>query len=274
MRVFINFDIEGVTGIVLGEQTSRTEYFYQQSRVLSTGDVNAVARGAVKAGADEIYVEDKHGGFGQNLILEDLIEEIRYLNGNVASRPNSVMAEVFRSCDAIFLVGLHPMRGTHRGVLEHSFMSPINVLRVNGVQMGEIGIEAAIAGYFDVPVAFLSGCDKAVKEGKELFGDIETVEVKKGLGRTSAILLPPSISTRLLENAAYRAVERLEDFKPFKVKEPTKIEIEFQHTGMADAAEWVPFCTRIDGRTLTFEGPFLEANKALESMLRQAVSQR
>jgi len=73
---------------------------------------------------------------------------------------------------------------------------------------------------------------------------------------------------------AARAVQRLSDFKPFKVEEPTRIEVEFQHTGMADAAEMVPYVERVDGLTLTFEGPFLEAYKALRSMIRHAVTQR
>jgi D-amino peptidase len=275
LRIIINFDLEGVTGVVLEtEQTGRSKLFYEQSRALSTGDINAVARGAVEAGADEIYLIDSHAGWGQNLIFEELEEEVRYLNGRSASRPVSVMSEVYKSCDAIFLVGLHPMRGTHRGVIEHTFLPPINILRVNGVPMGEIGMNAAIAGYFGVPIAFLSGCDKAVIEGKEHFGEIEAVEVKKGLARTSAILLPPSVSSKLLEEGAYKAVKRLDDFKPFKVREPTKIEVEFQHTGMADAAEMTPFSERVDGLTVTFEGSFLESYRALQSMIRHAVSQR
>ena len=61
MRIIINFDLEGVTGVVLEtEQTGRTKLFYEQSRVLSTGDINAVARGAVAAGADEVYLIDSH----------------------------------------------------------------------------------------------------------------------------------------------------------------------------------------------------------------------
>jgi D-amino peptidase len=184
------------------------------------------------------------------------------------------MSEVYESCDALFLVGLHPMRGTYRGVIEHTFLPPINVLKVNGVPMGEIGMNAAIAGYYGVPVAFISGCDKSVIEAKIHFGDIEYVEVKKGLGRTSAILLPPSISTKLLEDGAYRAVKRLSNFKPFKINEPTKIEVEFQHTGMADAAEMTPFSNRVDGLTLIFEGSFLESYRALQTMIRHAVSQR
>ena len=53
MKIFVTFDLEGVTGIVLEpEQTSREQLLFQQSRMLSTGDINAVAKGAVKAGVD------------------------------------------------------------------------------------------------------------------------------------------------------------------------------------------------------------------------------
>ena len=69
-------------------------------------------------------------------------------------------------------------------------------------------------------------------------------------------------------------MERLGEFKPFKVAEPTKIEVEFQHTGMADAAEMTPYVERVDGLSLVFEGPFIEAFRALRSMIRHAVSQR
>lgn len=59
MRIMLNFDLEGITGIVLEtEQTGRTKQFYEQSRALSTGGINAVARGAVEAGTDEVYLID------------------------------------------------------------------------------------------------------------------------------------------------------------------------------------------------------------------------
>jgi D-amino peptidase len=275
MRVYIKPDLEGITGVVLEPlQTSNNQMYYQEARRLMTADVNAVARGAVRAGADEVYVEAGHASWGHNMIFDEFIDEVRYMDGRSASRPISVMEEVYRETDAFFIVGQHPMRGTHRGVIEHTFLPPINELKVNGRPIGEMGMKAAVAGYYDVPVAFVSGCDQAVAEARDFFGDVEAVAVKKGLGRQSAILLPSSVTLPLLEDGAARAVERLPEFKPFKVAEPTKIEVEFQHTGMADAAEMTPYVERVDGLSLVFEGPFIEAFRALRSMIRHAVSQR
>ncbi len=275
MRVYIKPDLEGITGVVLEPlQTSRTEQYYQEARRLMTADVNAVAKGAVRAGADEVYVEAGHASWGHNMIFDEFIDEVRYMDGRSASRPISAMAEIYEQSDAFFIVGQHPMRGVHRGVIEHTFLPPINKLKVNGKLMGEMGMKAAVAGYYNVPVAFVSGCDQAVAEAQDLFGDIEAVAVKKGLGRQSAILLPSNVTLPMLEAGAARAIERLNDFKPFKMSEPTNIEVEFQHTGMADAAEMTPYVERVDGLTLIFEGPFLEAFRALRSMIRHAVSQR
>ncbi len=275
MRVYIKPDLEGITGIVLEPlQTSNNQMYYQEARRLMTADVNAVAKGAVRAGADEVYVEAGHASWGHNMIFDEFIPEVRYMDGRSASRPISAMAEVYKETDAFFIVGQHPMRGTHRGVIEHTFLPPINELKVNGRPRGEMGMKAAVAGYYDVPVAFVSGCDQAVAEARDFFGDVEAVAVKKGLGRQSAILLPSSVTLPLLEDGAARAVERLGEFKPFKVAEPTKIEVEFQHTGMADAAEMTPYVERVDGLSLVFEGPFIEAFRALRSMIRHAVSQR
>ena len=38
-----------------------------------------------------------------------------------------------------------------------------------------------------------------------------------------------------------------------------KIEVEFSHTGMADATEMTPYSKRVDGLTVTFEDPFVES---------------
>lgn len=126
------------------------------------------------------------------MFFNEFIDEVRHMDGRSASRPISAMAEVYKESDAFFIVGQHPMRGTHRGVIEHTFLPPLNELKVNGKSMGEMGMKAAVAGYYDVPVAFVSGCDQAVAEARDIFGDVEAVAVKKGMGRQSAILLPSS----------------------------------------------------------------------------------
>jgi D-amino peptidase len=66
-------------------------------------------------------------------------------------------------------------------------------------------LEASITGYFGVPVALVTGDDKAAMEARELLGDVETVAVKEGLGRTSARLLPRQDALRRLKAGAKEA---------------------------------------------------------------------
>ena len=57
MKVFIISDIEGVAGIVKGEQTGPAAgdaTLFEEGRKLYTGEINAAVRGAKAAGATEI----------------------------------------------------------------------------------------------------------------------------------------------------------------------------------------------------------------------------
>ena len=109
MRVYIKPDLEGITGVVLEPlQTSNTQMYYQEARRLMTADVNAVAKGAVKAGADEVYVEAGHASWGHNMIFNEFIDEVRYMDGRSASRPISAMAGVHKESDAFFIVDSIP----------------------------------------------------------------------------------------------------------------------------------------------------------------------
>ena len=68
MKVFIISDIEGVAGIVKGEQTSPPPHgdstLFNEGRKLYTEEINAAVRGAKAAGATEIVAMDCHGAGG------------------------------------------------------------------------------------------------------------------------------------------------------------------------------------------------------------------
>ena len=60
MKILIAADMEGITGVVDGNQTNPSHAEYTRFRRLMTGDVNAAIRGAFDAGADEVVVSDGH----------------------------------------------------------------------------------------------------------------------------------------------------------------------------------------------------------------------
>ena len=68
-KVFISADMEGMVGVVTGDQLFPTGFEYQRFREFMTKEVLAAIRGARAAGAGEIVVADAHGN-GENLLIE------------------------------------------------------------------------------------------------------------------------------------------------------------------------------------------------------------
>lgn len=249
MKIYILTDMEGVSYIVRREQTVPNSKEYEEACLLLTRDVNAAIEGALEGGATEILVNDLHGARGGfNLVPEELHECAKYITGG----PRTCrMAGIDRSFDIAFMIGYHAMAGTQEAVLDHTMATGVIVnAYINNLKVGEIGIDASIVGYFDVPVALITGCRKAVEEARALLGDIEWVAVKEGLSRNFAVCLPPSKSRKLIQEAARRAVKRSKEFKPFKVKSPVTIKVEYSHPNYADMQSRVPGVERVDSRTI------------------------
>src|SRR5678815_3110172 len=61
MKIYISADMEGVVGVVSGDQLSPTGFEYQRFREFMTQEVNAAIEAAFEAGATEIVVSDSHG---------------------------------------------------------------------------------------------------------------------------------------------------------------------------------------------------------------------
>ncbi len=264
MKIYILTDLEGASGVVRQEQASAGSKEYEEACLLLTRDVNAAIEGAIDGGASEIVVNDLHGARGGfNLVLEELHEEAKCITGGPRHRR---MAGINESFNLGFMIGYHAMAGTEGAVLEHTMSSRsiVNVY-INDLRVGEIGIDASILGYFNVPIGLITGCRKAVEEAKSLLGNIEGVAVKEGFGRNFAMCLSPIKSRKLIREAAKRAVQRAErgEFKPFKVETPVTIKVEYLHPNYADSISRIPGVERLDSRTI-----IVRSDDLLEAMRR------
>lgn len=253
MRVYILADLEGISYVLREEQTSPGSSEYQEACLLLTKEVNAAIEGALDGGATEVVVNDLHGARGGfNFIPEELHEGAKYIAGG----PRTCrIACIDRSFDIAFMIGYHAMAGTQGAVLDHTMSTRVIVdAYINGRRVGEIGIDAAILGYFNVPVGLVSGCRMAVEEAKALLGDIEGVIVKEGLSRNFAVCLPPVKSRKLIREAAKRALKRVGEFKPFKVNPPITVKVRYSHPNYADMQVRNPKVEREDSRTIVVQG--------------------
>src|SRR5260370_39726658 len=148
-------DIEGVAGIVKWAQTGGDQTLYHEARKLYTEEINAAVRGAKAAGAKEILVMDCHGAGGDytfnSLIADKLDQDCEFV---VQSEWTEYTAFLEAGCDAALLIGMHAMAGTPDGVLSHTVSGQAwQNRRFNGTLVGETGINAALCGHWNGPVA-------------------------------------------------------------------------------------------------------------------------
>ena len=93
------------------------------------------------------------------------------------------------------------MAGADRGGLSHT-VSATNwhALFFNGVEVGEVGINAALCGTWGCPVKLVTGDDVVCAEATALLGPgLNTLAVKTGLGRFSARHLSPAAARERLQ---------------------------------------------------------------------------
>lgn len=255
MKVFIAVDMEGIGGLVQWDSAQR-----DLEMRLMTEEVNAAARGAFAAGATEVFAGQSHANM-RNLLPELLDERVGFLSGQ--PKPMNHMAGVDASFDLALFVGYHSKAGTRHGVMAHTFKGTIFSLSFNGVEVGEIGTDAALCGVHGVPVGLVSGDRAACDEATALLGDVETVAVKEGLSRSAARCLPVAKARRMIEAASAKAVENVTRFKPFVFEGPVVVEVVFIDPSYADSLEYLDFVTRVDGRTIC-----LKANNYLAAFER------
>lgn len=251
-------DMEGVSGIVVWAQVNGGEAMYEEGRRLYTQEINAAVQGALEAGATEVVVVDCHGAGGPwmfNSLIPDMLHpDCTWVSHHPWSRYTELLEQ---GCDACLLVGMHARANTFDGVLCHTVSTTSwKTLKFNGVEVGEVGINAALCGHYGCPVLLVTGDEATARESCELLGDgLVTVAVKKGLTRYSARHIPPVRARQMIKDGARQALGNLKAVKPYVPSSPCTISIEL---GTIDHAQRFMGLSRnvtIDGMTVTSEGP-------------------
>jgi D-amino peptidase len=252
MRVYVSVDMEGVAGVVHEDQTDpidpRHAAEYNRMRRLMTAEANAAIEGALAAGAERVVVNDSHW-LMMNLLAEELHPAAELLSGGPKLR--SMVEGVEEGFDAALFVGYHARAGVGHAVIDHTYTDGVHEARIGGRPVGELGLNAAFAGTYGVPVALVSGDQSLAAEARDLLGGaVETVVVKHAVGRFAARSVAPSVACGLIREGTIAALGRRHE--PFRFPAPIRLEVEFARTQMADMAELVPGSVRTSGRTVGF----------------------
>lgn len=250
--VYISADIEGMEGVVSKLQTSRGQSDFNIARKRLAEDVNAAIRACLDMGVEEVVVCDAHADM-ENIILEDLHPEAKLISG--AMRSSLQMQMIEAGFDAVIVFGHSGAGQTYNGVIDHTYNGgKIYNIRMNGITMNtEAVLNAAIAGYYDVPLIAVVGDQALADEVHHFIPETEAVIVKTGLSRFSALSIHPEKARILIYEGVKKAIQK-NSVKPFKLAEPITMEIDFKDSNMAETAALIPGVTRINPRTIQYTG--------------------
>jgi D-amino peptidase len=167
-------------------------------------------------------------------------------------------------------IGYHAMAGTRDAIIDHTYTSRVYQARINGHPVGELAVNAGMAGVYKVPVALVSGDQSLAAEARTLLGEaVETIVVKEAVGRFAARAEAPAVACERIRAGAAAALKRTH--QPFTFRSPIRLEVDFVVCQMADMAELVPGSVRAGGRTVTYTGEdYREVFRAWRAMYNLA----
>lgn len=266
MKIYISVDMEGIAGVVTDQQLGPEGFEYSRFREFMTTELNAAIEGAIASGATEIVVSDSHGN-GQNILLEKVPENVTVVRS--WPRPLGMMQGVDDSFAAAIFIGYHSGTTNSQGVRAHTFSSAnVADVRLNGKSVPEAGVNAAIAGHFNVPVIFISGDDAIAKEVQTFLPNVEAAVVKWAIGFHSARTLTPMASANLIREKVKKAVGRVSEFRPYKLQSPVQLDLTFKNYRPSEVLSFLPIVERTNAHSIRFRGKdMVEISKFLQFAL-------
>ena len=220
MKFLIMTDIEGVTGVTTYQQAENSQF----GRDMLMNDLLAVIEGIRSQGQHEIVVYDMHTD-GRNVDISRLPEDVPVVMGKPIN--GKLWRGVGKGFDGLFMVGLHAMSREPGAMLAHSYLIQYDSIHINEDLVGEIGVEALLAGEQGTPLVFVAGDDKGCREAEAFVPGVVTAVVKESLDEAQAICQTPAMTRKLLKDAAARAVVNAKSIAAKKPQMPVTIKIQY-----------------------------------------------
>lgn len=176
-RVLILADMEGISRVpneeaayTPAEETGgvRTTAYAAACKAM-TLDVQLAITGVRAAGIQDIVVADCHW-YDSN--LEDADFDVPVVRGSQAAIREMATA------DAVILVGFHAKAGTPEACQPHTYSERIANLRIDGEEVGEIGMLTKLAASQAAPVVLVTGDYAAHLEAQRDVRNVKTVVTK------------------------------------------------------------------------------------------------
>ena len=249
-RIFVSVDMEGIAGVVSGEQLGPQGFEYASFRELMTQEANAAIAAAREAGATEFVVADSHGNF-QNLLPDKLPPDVQLVRGG--PRPHGMLQGLDASFDGVVFVGYHASTTNPAGVRAHSFSSAnLADLRLNGVSVTEGAWNAALAAHYGVPVLAVAGDDAAVAEVQAQVPGVAGAVVKWPYAFHSARNLSPTAARAVIADAVRKGMARRGASDLPRATSPVRVLIRFKSYRPAEVLSWLPGAERVAAHAVSY----------------------
>jgi D-amino peptidase len=263
LKVYISVDMEGIAGVVSNAQAGGADY--EWARPLMLAETNAAIAGAFDAGATEVVVNDAHGSH-TNLRADLLDRRATLITGS--PKPMGMVEGLDGSFDAVMFIGYHGHANQVDAVMGHTYSHALRHVLINGREVGEYGTAGMVAGYYKVPVVFVSGDKVFAEEARKFFPGVEALAVKEGIGFTAAKTLHPQVARERITAGVKSALGRRSQMTPVAITAPITLEVELSIASDADAAMFVPGMERVDGSTVRYRAADALAAYKMSRLIR------
>jgi D-amino peptidase len=239
VRVLVSVDMEGVAGVVAPDDVSPGLPEYERNRVYMTDEASAAVRGILAYDTEaSVIVCDAHARF-RNIVPDRLVRGCTLLRGS--PRTNGMMTGIETAVDAVCFVGYHGKAGTARSVLAHTVSGgTIARVRCNGQELGELGLNAALAAHYGAVPVLATGDDTLVREAEFVVPGITAVAVKQAFGNRAAEGLHPQESCSRIESAARSALAKRDGLQPPIFAGDVDLEVDMLRPFMTELAGFIP----------------------------------
>ena len=251
LKVHISVDMEGIAGVVTGEQLGPTGFEYARFREFMTREALAAVTAAKAAGATEIIVADcarqrpepadravprrrphhpvvaaaaRHGGRHRRAGRRGHLHRLSRRHQQHDRRSRAHLLE--RQPDA----GRAERRQRHRRIVECGDRRALQ-------RPGGDDVRATMRR--------LRRCGKRSATSK-------AAETKRTLGFHSANTITPQASTELIGQKVRAGLGRLSELKPFKVSGPIVVDVSFKNYMVAEILAYLPLFERTDSHSIRF----------------------
>lgn len=262
MKLYLSVDMEGITGLPDYTYVDASEKNYERARRIMTEETNHVIEAAFAAGCQEVLVNDSHSKMN-NILINELHPEATLITGDI--KPLSMMQGIDATYTGAMFIGYHASAPKF-GVMSHSMIHAVRNMYINDHVVGEMGLNAYVAGHYGVPLLLVTGDDQACLEAKELVPNVSTVAVKQSISRSAVKSLTPKKAGDMLAKEVKAVLAQVDQIQPLTPPKRPVLTIEFNNHGQAEWAHLMPG-TKLEDNTTRVSFQAEDMPEAIRAML-------